>query len=349
MFLPLLVDTTTIGTIEVSALSSCFFDQLSCCLIEYIIYTTTESVASLTHSLTRIHNRRIIIQNIYICLMVYEKTSQNLWEVLYLCQLVVFFESLDTIIERWMSRKKWIWFVDHECCHFFVLWFCMDKLGHLLEFTESWYHLCLARVLCATEVCTILTHTWEPHHHEHREESEYELECHIDTLICDIWEAIFFSISREERWYCTGCDMREEYDECIHHTLKERESYHISVEYVCHLMSHNSLNLSLIHLIQKPCGYCHERTILGCTCCECIGFCGLIVSDLWHGYMICLRYTLNCVPYNLELTVLVCCCPIENYYTICTLRHPARDSEGDKRSSKTKNDSIYHDGSHAST
>lgn len=194
MFFPPLVDTTTIGTIEITTFFSRFFDELPRCLVEYIIYATTESVTSLTHSIRRVHNNRIIIQNVYICLKVYEKTSQNLWEVLVLCELVVRFESLDTIIEWWMSWEKWIWFSNHERCHLCIFWFGINYLRHLLEFLESWYHLRFARILCTTEVCTVLAHTREPHNNEHGEEAEYELECYIYTLICEVWETIFFSI-----------------------------------------------------------------------------------------------------------------------------------------------------------
>ncbi len=56
-----------------------------------------------------------------------------------------------------------------------------------------------------------------------------------------------------------------------------------------------------------------------------------------------------CIPDNLELGILVCCCTIEKDYIVCTLRHPARYRKRDKRSCKTKYYSIYHDSSHTST
>lgn len=143
--------------------------------------------------------------------------------------------------------------------------------------------------------------------------------------------------------------MREEYDECIHYTLEECEGNHISVEYMCHLMSNYSLDLSLVHLIQESCRYCYERTILGCSSCECIGFRRFIVTNLWHRDMIRHSDAVYCIPDNLELGILTCSCSIEKNYIVCTLRHPARYRKRDKRSCKTKYYSIYHDSSHATT
>ncbi len=49
MFFPLLVYATLIHTIEIPTFFSGFFYELPCVLIEYVIYSTTESVTSLAH------------------------------------------------------------------------------------------------------------------------------------------------------------------------------------------------------------------------------------------------------------------------------------------------------------
>ena len=57
MIIPLLVYATHILAIEIAALVSCSLDELACCLVEYIIHTTTESVAPFAHRKRRIHDR----------------------------------------------------------------------------------------------------------------------------------------------------------------------------------------------------------------------------------------------------------------------------------------------------
>lgn len=49
MFFPLLVYATLIRTIEIPTFFSGFFYELPCVLIEYVVYSTTESVTPLAH------------------------------------------------------------------------------------------------------------------------------------------------------------------------------------------------------------------------------------------------------------------------------------------------------------
>ncbi len=57
MIIPLFVYAASIGTIEISALLSGSLHEFPSCLIEYIIYPTTESIASLTHRICCRHKK----------------------------------------------------------------------------------------------------------------------------------------------------------------------------------------------------------------------------------------------------------------------------------------------------
>ncbi len=247
-----------------------------------------------------------------------------------------------------MSREKWIWFSDHKCSHFCIYWFCMYEFCHFLKFFQTWNHLWFTRILCATEISSILTDTREPHNYEHRKEPKNYLEQHIYTMIGKHRKPIFFSITRKKSWYCTSSKMRKKYDKCIHDTLKKSQSNHIPIEYMSHLMTNNTLDFTFFHLIQESSRNCHKRTIFRCTGRECIWLSWFIVSYLWHRNMICLSNPLNCIPDNLEFTILARRSSIKKHYIVRSFCHPSRYPEWDKRSSKTKYNSINNNSIHSS-
>ena len=277
---------------------------------------------------------------------IYKIPLKNKERDFYLCELIIFFERLDTIRQRWMCRKKWIWLSDHKCCHFCIYWFCMDELCHFLKFFETWKHLWFTRILCATEISSILSHAGEPHDHKHCKEPKDYLKQHIYPMISEHGKSIFFSVTREECRDSTSSNMGKKYNKSIHDTLKERQSNHIPIEYMSHLMPDNSLDFTFFHLVEKPCRNSYKGTIFRCTGRKCIWFDWFIVSYLWHRNMICLSDPLNSIPDNLEFAILTRRVSIEKDYTVCSLCHPSRYPQRDKWSSKTKYNSINNNSVH---
>lgn len=267
---------------------------------------------------------------------------------LYLREFVVFFECLDTILERWVCRPEWVWLTDHKRRHLFVEWFCVDEFADGLEFLESRNHTFLTRELCTSEIGSILTNTREVHNHYHGKHPENNLEEYIDSLIGKVGDGIIISLGKSGSHKTCG-NMREKYHKSIHHSLKQSKRHHISIEYMSHLMANHSFDFRFFHGIEESCWNCHESTIFGCPCRESVGIGWLVVSHLWHHDMIGLSYAFNRIPDELELGILRSGSSIENLYTVGRLCHPPRNPKRDKWSKKPKYCCVYEEISHSSS
>lgn len=112
----------------------------------------------------------------------------------------------------------------------------------------------------------------------------------------------FFS-PREEACDESCSYLRKYDDERIENSGNEGESDHITIEYMCHLMSDDTSNFGFFHMIEKSSRHCDESTIFGCTCCEGVGLSGFIVSDFGHSDIVRFCYTLYSFIYVLELWI----------------------------------------------